>query len=183
MKNTRANKVNTVLLILIAMTGIHLINNFLNGQFLQYGIYPRDIDRWYHVFTAPFIHGNWGHLLNNLVGLAVFSFLCMLRSVNYFIKASVFINLVTGCLVWLFARPAIHLGASGWVFGLWSLLIVTAWFDRRFSNLLIAVFVVLFYGGMIYGILPGERGISFESHLFGALAGLLFVSMTHKKRK
>ncbi len=86
-------------------------------------------------------------------------------------------------MVWLFARPAIHIGASGWIFGLWSLTIAMAWFDRRFINIVIAVFVIFFYGGMFYGVLPGRPGVSFESHLFGAVAGVICALLMAKTRR
>lgn len=129
---------------------------------------------WFHVFTAPFIHADLAHLTNNVVGLVVFSSLCLARSIGFYIFASVFIISLTGCFVWLFGREAIHIGASGWVFGLWSLSLALAWFDRRFINILTACLVFFFYGGMIYGILPSDPKISFEAHFFGALSGALF---------
>ena len=78
-----------------------------------------------------------------------------------------------GLLVWLFARNALHIGASGWIFGLWSLCIATAWYDRKFINILIALLVVFLYGGMLFGVLPNDPRISFESHFFGAIAGVV----------
>jgi len=75
--------------------------------------------------------------------------------------------------VWLFGRPAIHIGASGWVFGLWSLSIAIAWFERKPVNILLALIIVLLYGGMIYGVLPGDQGVSWEAHLFGAISGIM----------
>lgn len=152
----------------------HIINVASGGQLDQFGILPRSVPHWYHVFTAPFVHGDWVHLINNLIGLSIFSAFCLIRPVRFFIGASVFIIAVGGGLVWLFARDAWHIGASGWVFGLWSVSIAMAWFDRKFSSMLIAVVVVFLYGGMIYGILPNRPGISFEAHLFGAIAGVLW---------
>lgn len=73
----------------------------------------------------------------------------------------------------MFARTASHIGASGWVFGLWSLSIAMAVFDRSLKNIVIALIVVFLYGGMIYGVLPGDPRISFEAHIFGAIAGVL----------
>jgi len=85
----------------------------------------------------------------------------------------IFIIAVGGLLVWVFGRSASHVGASGWIFGLWSLCVATAWFDRRFGNILLAVLVLFFYGSMILGVLPGDPAVSFEMHLAGAIAGVL----------
>src|SRR5690606_18782237 len=119
---------------------------------------------WWHIFTAPFIHGNVAHLSNNLAAFLIFGSLCLAQSVRFFLISSLFIIAISGSLVWLFGREAIHIGASGWVFGLWSLSIALAWFDRRIINILIACLVVFFCGGMIYGVLPSDPKISFEAH-------------------
>jgi membrane associated rhomboid family serine protease len=93
--------------------------------------------------------------------------------VKFFVWSSIFIIVVSGCLVWLFGRSASHIGASGWIFGLWSLSIAIALFDRRFFNFVIALLVVVLYGGMIFGILPSDPKVSFEMHLAGVVAGVL----------
>ncbi|MEM1189500.1 MAG: rhomboid family intramembrane serine protease [Pseudomonadota bacterium] len=80
--------------------------------------------------------------------------------------------LLGGGLVWLFGRTASHVGASGWVYGLWALNISYACFDRSFGNILLALFVAFVYGGLSYGLLPMDRSVSFEMHGAGALAGV-----------
>jgi len=152
---------------------VHVVNILLDGQLNQFGIIPRSLGSGFHIITAPFVHGSWGHLLNNLVGLSVFSAFCLLRSARFYLLSSLFIIVMSGGLVWLFARGALHIGASGWVFGLWSLSIAMALFDRSFSNILIALLLVFFYGGMIYGVLPSDPRVSFEAHLFGLVAGVV----------
>lgn len=154
------------------MIGVHLINVLLNYQLTRFGIFPRHPESLWTIFTAPFLHGSTAHLVNNLVGFCVFSALVLVHSIKRYLFNSLFIVVSSGVLIWVFGRAATHIGASGWIFGLWSLCIATAWFERRFINILIAVFVVLFYGGLIYGVLPSDASISFEAHLFGALMGL-----------
>jgi membrane associated rhomboid family serine protease len=164
-----------ILLLLLVMLTVHLANAMLGGALHRFGIAPRVYGDWWHIYSAPFLHGDWAHLLNNLSGLAIFSAFCLIRSIGFYLAASLFIITVTGLLVFFFARPALHIGASGWIFGLWSLSIAMAWFDRSGKHLVIAALVCLLYGGMIHGILPAHPGVSFESHLFGAASGVLFV--------
>lgn len=164
-------KLQLLLLLCALLVGVHIVNVILGYELNRYGIQPRNISTLWTIFTAPFLHGNLAHLLNNLIGLGIFSALCLLHSSRRYLLNSLFIVVTTGLLVWLFARPSTHIGASGWVFGLWSLCIGAAWFERRFINILIAIFVIIFYGGLIYGVLPLDSRISFESHLFGALMG------------
>ncbi len=158
----------------LVMLAVYAANLLLFGNLHHFGIVPRAEHLWWHIYTAPFIHADWSHLVNNLVGFGIFSAFCLIRSVNFYLVASFFIITVTGLLVFFFARPATHIGASGWIFGLWSLAIAMAWFDRSAKHILAAILVCLLYGGMIYGVLPNKPGVSFESHLFGAISGVLF---------
>lgn len=167
--------------IIFFMLIVHVMNILTGYALTQFGILPRYLPSLPYIFTAPFIHGSNYHLINNLVGLLIFGSLCLIRSKRYFIRSSIFIVTVGGALVWLFGRQAVHIGASGWIFGLWSLCIAIAWVDRRISNIVIAVAVILLYGGMIYGVLPGDPHVSFESHLFGALAGVFCALFLHKR--
>jgi membrane associated rhomboid family serine protease len=166
-------RMKLLIALLAGLVVLHVINVQLGGGLAQFGIIPRDWSSWYHIFTAPFIHSDFGHLTNNLVSLAVFSTLCLIRSVRFYLISSIFIIVIGGALVWLFGRPAAHVGASGWIFGLWSLSVAVAWFDRRFGNIALALLVVFLYGGMVFGVLPSDRTVSFEMHLGGAVAGVL----------
>lgn len=118
--------------------------------------------------------------MNNLTGLFVFGSLCLIRSRQLFVVSSVCIVIVSGLLVWSFGRPGVHIGASGWVFGLWAVCIGSALLEKSLMNIVIAFFVIAFYGGMIYGLLPSSSGISFESHVFGVVAGI--VSLVYQPR-
>lgn len=163
--------VASLVLILIL---VHIVNAALDGQLVRYGIIPRSEEHWFHIFTSPFIHGDLAHLINNLFGLGIFSVLCLFRTVAVYVVCSLFVITLTGVLVWFFGRDAFHIGASGWIFGLWSFSIAIAWFDRRLINIFVGFLVVFLYGGMIYGVLPSDPNISFEAHLFGAVSGVVF---------
>lgn len=160
--------------ICLSMLLIHMLNIVLAGQLLYFGIRPGDVHSLPFIFSAPWLHGSWQHLFNNLAGLTLFSALSLVRGPAFFICSSLIIITITGLLVWLFARAgATHIGASGWIFGLWSLSMAVAWFHRSFVNIVIALTVALFYGGMFYGVLPSDPYVSFESHLFGAISGVV----------
>lgn len=167
--------------ICLLMLTVHVVNIFLNGFLFNFGIQPHNVYSLPYIFSAPFLHGSWAHLLNNLFGLTIFGGLCLLRGRRFFVGSSLFIITVTGLLVWTFSWRGPHIGASGWIFGLWSLSIATAWFQRDFVSIVIAVFVIFFYGGMIFGVLPRDPAVSFESHLYGAISGVLYAWMKRKK--
>jgi len=164
-----------------AMIAVHIVNLFTGGFLSSFGIEPRVIGAAYTIATAPFIHSDVVHLGSNLAAFMVLGSLVLLQGLRYFVKASAIIIGLGGALVWLFARPGDHIGASGWIFGLWSLVIALAWFDRSPRNIAIALAVVFFYGGMVFGVLPTQGYISFESHLFGAIAGV-FAAFTLSKK-
>ncbi len=138
-----------------------------------YALFPRQADQLIGIIFSPFIHVDIHHLTSNLVGFGIFGALCLLRSDKFFWLNSLFIIVISGLLVWCFGRDAFHIGASGWVYGLWSLQMAFAWFERRFVNIVIALFVAFFYSGLTIGMFPVKEGVSFEFHLFGALSGVL----------
>jgi membrane associated rhomboid family serine protease len=77
-----------------------------------------------------------------------------------------------GILVWIFGRTAFHIGASGVIFSLVGFLIASGIFRKRIKALLIAIAIFFFYGGIVWGILPTQPGVSWESHMFGFLSGI-----------
>lgn len=164
------------------MGAVHFLNIITGGYFRSFGLEPRELSSIYTILLSPWLHGDMAHLLSNLSILVVLAFLCLIQGVRYFVKASAIIIIVSGLLVWLFGRDAIHIGASGWIFGLWSLTIALAWFDRSFLNIIIGIGVLIFYGGMIFGLVPTSAPISFEGHIFGALAGILSAAILSKER-
>ncbi len=176
-----ADRIKIVAVLCLLMVGIEILDIMSGDYLLHYGILPRHLDALPGIVAAPFLHGDWAHLFNNLMGLAVLGFLCLLRGARYFLKASLIIILLTGALVWLFGRESFHIGASGWVFGLWSLNIALAWFDRSWKSFAIAFFVIFFYGGMIFGVLPTNPYISYEAHLFGAISGVVAARMLSRQ--
>ena len=171
----------TIAAVSAAMIAVHVINLFTGGYLTNFGIEPREIESAYAIATAPWLHADIAHLFSNLAAFIVLGSLVLLNGLRYFVKASALIIGIGGALVWLLARDGEHIGASGWIFGLWSLVIALAWFDRSPRNIAIALAVVFFYGGMVFGVLPTQSYISFESHLFGAAAGV-FAAFTLSKR-
>ncbi|WP_447593213.1 rhomboid family intramembrane serine protease [Aquipseudomonas campi] len=164
------------------MVLVQMINS-LSGHVLNaWGVLPRHLASLPGILAAPWLHADWLHLFNNLPGLLVLGWLVSLVSIRHFLQSSVFIILGSGGLVWLFARPGMHLGASGWLFGLWGLLLAQAWFQRSLGTFLIALLVLFFYGGWWFGLLPHDV-VSFEYHLAGALCGVAYAALGSRMRR
>lgn len=172
----RAQEQLTLLLVFIGLLwAVELADLLLFHRSLdRFGIRPRDPGGLWGILFAPFLHGGFGHLLANSVPLFGLGWLVMLRSTLTFFLVSLVAILLGGLGVWLFAPPhTIHIGASGLVFGYLGYLLARGFFERRFSSVLLSIVVGLFYGGALWGLLPGQRGISWQGHLFGFLAGVL----------
>ena len=150
---------------------VHIVNHLSGGALDAWGVIPRQISGLPEILLAPWLHGSWSHLFSNLSVLLVLLWLGSLNSITRVYVASIFIIVVSGALVWGVGRSGIHIGASGWIFGLWGWLLANACFQRRLYDILIAAVVILFYGGLWYGLFPRYR-ISFEGHLAGLIAGV-----------
>lgn len=170
-------RLNTIACIAGVMVLLQLLNSVTGSALNGWGVVPRQLSSLPGILAAPWLHAGWVHLLNNLSGLVVLGCLVSLGTVKRFLAASCFIIVTSGVLVWLLARPGMHLGASGWVFGLWGLLLGQAWFTRSVGNLVVALIVMFFYGGLAFGLLP-RTAISFEYHVFGALCVVLYAAMS-----
>jgi membrane associated rhomboid family serine protease len=136
------------------------------------GIRPRDPEALWGIVLAPFLHRGLPHLVANTVPLLVLGWLVLVRRRRDFLLITALVTVVGGLGVWLFARPqTIHLGASGVVFGYLGYLLLRAWFERSLAAVLLALIAGLLYGSALWGVLPGQRGISWEGHLFGFAGG------------
>ncbi|WP_165354538.1 rhomboid family intramembrane serine protease [Tropicimonas sp. IMCC6043] len=150
---------------------VNLITSYaLNGIL---GLRPRSIGGLDGILFMPILHGSLGHAAANTVPLAILGGLLAVSAPKVVLTASIVIVGLGGLGVWLFGNAAIHVGASGLIFGWFGLLLARGLVEKRPIPLMITVAVALVYGAMIWGILPGQPGVSWESHLFGAFAGIL----------
>jgi membrane associated rhomboid family serine protease len=144
------------------------------GDWLDsHGIVPRTWSGLWGIVFAPILHGGFAHLIANTVPFLTLGFLVLLRGLGTFIGVSLLVIVMGGLGVWAFARQGYHIGASGLIFGYIGYLLARGYFERSFGSLAVAVMVAVLYGGALWGILPGQRGISWEGHLFGFLAGVV----------
>lgn len=167
----------------IVLLAIECVNSFTGNALNSFGILPRTSRGLIGIIFAPWLHSDWEHLFSNLPILLILSGLLIAGSVRYYIISSIYIILLSGFLVWLFARSAIHIGASGWIFGLWALLLARAFTERKILDFIFAILVFVYYGGIASGMLPGVPSISFEAHIAGAVSGLSYALLTRRKSK
>ncbi len=152
---------------------IHLITYLFEFYPYKLGILPRNFSGLVGIFSSPMIHGSFSHLISNtaplvFMGLGIFYFY---PKVAY--KVFTIIYLGTGIFVWLFAREVYHIGASGIIYGFVSFLFFSGIFRKDNRSIALSLVVIFLYGGLIWGVLPVEQGVSWESHLFGAVVGII----------
>jgi len=163
------------LFFLALMWMTHLSNLFFSLDLFKYGILPRDIAGLKGVLFAPLIHStkDFSHIINNST-----PFLILGWSLFYFYRKIAWLVLliswnVGGFFVWIAARESYHVGMSGVIYSLAFYLFFSGVFRKDIRLLAISLFVVFLYGSMIWGLLPLDDSVSFESHLLGGVVGLV----------
>ncbi|TDB82107.1 rhomboid family intramembrane serine protease [Actinomadura sp. KC216] len=151
---------------------LELFDHASDGWFDRFGIQPRDVNDLPDIFTAPFMHGGLGHLMANTVPFVVLGFIAAARGIAKFLVMSLIVIVVGGLGVW-FTSSANTLGSSILIFGFFGYLVGRGIFERRLVDIAIAVAVVAVYGTMLFGVIPGDAGISWQGHLFGLIGGVL----------
>jgi membrane associated rhomboid family serine protease len=141
-------------------------------DFNQWGIVPRRLDGLWGILFSPFLHANLGHLLSNFLPLVVLlALLLITQRGGWWIVLQIILS--GGLLLWIFGRSAMHVGASGLIYGLIAYLMAAGFRQGRVVPALAALVVGFLYGGtLLSGILPtvGEQ-VSWDGHLTGAIAG------------
>ena len=143
----------------------------LNLSFM--GLVPLDAAGVLGIVTAPLVHGSLEHIFNNTFAILILASVLYYGYPKSWWKVLTLVWILSGVGVWLFARQASHIGASGVTHGLFFFLFVASVFRRDKSSVAIMMIAFLLYGGMTMTIFPREEGISFEYHFFGALAGVI----------
>lgn len=138
-----------------------------------YGLHTRETAGLIGIITSPLLHGSWSHLLSNTFPLVSLLGLLLFFYPRLWPRALVTLWIGTGSLVWLLGRPVTHIGASGVVYALAAFLGFSGFFRRDLRAVVISLLVLFYYGSMVVGILPGQEGISWESHLLGLVMGIV----------
>ena len=157
----------------IVMWTVHIITIVGNIDLSFLGVYPKSINGIVGIFTAPFIHGDFQHLTSNTLPFIFLSWMITYFYKEIAVKAIFLIYLLTGIMVWCFAREVYHIGASGVVYGLVAFVFWSGLFVKDIRSIVLSLIVTMLYSGMFFGVLPNQEGISWESHLFGALVGIV----------
>lgn len=166
-------------LIFVAVMWLFAIVQELFGMDLHWlGVRPRRFEGILGIFFSPLIHSGFVHLTMNSIPFLASGFIMMSVFKSVAFRSFGIIYVLTGILVWAFAdlgeiQNSVHIGASGVVYGMVSFILFSGVFVRnRLSIVMALIMVMVFSSGMIQGLSPFQEGISWESHLLGALVGI-----------
>lgn len=153
--------------------GLFWVNEKYDLDLNRFGLYPGVWQGLSGLIATPLLHGDMGHLVGNSLPLLVLG-----TALNYFYRGpnrSVWIwsYVLPSLMIWFFARPAYHIGASGLIYALASFLFFSGIFRRNRNLLAVSLLVVFLYGGLTWGMFPFEEQISWEAHAAGAFTGLI----------
>lgn len=168
-------------LVFVGVIWVCFVVSWLMPSVRGLGVRPRELTGLPGIFTMPFLHLNWTHLVSNTLPLVfLLALLAGSRANSWMIVTGIVV--LSGLLLWCFGRKEagdqqlVHIGASGLIFGLITFLIISGMLEKRTVPLLISLVVGFFYGTTLFrGILPiGQaQEISWDGHLCGAVAGAL----------
>lgn len=176
MRNTTSKLFFSVLyptLFVTILWGVKLFEILEQVNLSWYGLYPRKVSGLIGIVTAPLLHGDVPHLISNTFPLMVLG-----PIIFYFYRSIAFnvffwVYIMTGVWVWAAGGDGYHVGASGIIYGFITFLFFSGIFRKDTRLMALSLFVTFLYGGAIWGVLPFQKGISWESHMLGSLAGLI----------
>jgi membrane associated rhomboid family serine protease len=175
-RRSTAGTAAQVILLFVAILYVVEVLDQVSGSRLQRagGLEPLESRGLDGILFAPMLHGPWEHLLANTVPLLIFGFLLLLAGARRWLAVTAVVWLVGGVGVWLTGGVGtVHIGASVLIFGWLVYLLLRGFFSRHPGQVALGVLLLIIYGGVLWGVLPGQPGVSWQGHLFGAIGGAL----------
>lgn len=140
---------------------------------LLLGIIPRTVRGIPGILFTPLLHADFNHIFFNSIPLFVLSDFILIYGLPYYLFVTLSITCISGLLIWCFAKPGLHIGASALITGYWSFLVINIYQQATLTTLILGVLSIYYFAGIFLGIFPKEKGVSWEGHLFGLIAGCL----------
>ena len=166
------NNIRILGIILLIPWSIFIITQFINRNVLLLGIIPRHVRGLPGIIFAPLLHANFNHLFFNSIPLLVLSNFILVNGLQYYLETTLIITVLSGFAIWCCAKPGLHIGASALITGYWGFLICNIYQNGTLTTIILGVLSLYYFAGIFLGIFPREKGVSWQGHLFGLLAGL-----------
>ncbi len=161
------------LLFIGILWAIFIIDNVFGLRLGQFGLRPRSVPGLVGIVTAPLLHANVQHILSNTLPMFISMTATLYLYPNSALRVIPAVWLGSGLLAWSFARPNLHIGASGLIYGLLAFVFVSGILRRDMRSISVSLLVGFLYGSMVWGVLPTRPQMSWEMHLTGAVVGVL----------
>lgn len=158
---------------IIGLWVLQLVNKLLGYRLNVFGIIPRTGRGLLGIIFSPFLHGDANHLFLNTIPLLVLACFVLVGGQILFWRVTITIILLSGLLIWLFGRKAIHIGASSLIMGYWGYLLMNAYRNPGLMAVVLAVVSLYYFGGLFFGLFPTRERVSWEGHLLGCLSGFV----------
>jgi membrane associated rhomboid family serine protease len=153
---------------------------YFDVHLYQYGVLPRKLAHLYGIFTMPFLHSDWQHILGNTPPLFILTSFLFYFYKKFFGWVYMYIYILAGFWTWIIGREDFHIGASGIIYGLTSYIFFSGAWSKNYRLAAISLLIVFLYGSIIWGIFPMEKHVSWEGHLSGFVAGFI-LSIYYRK--
>lgn len=159
-------------IILLIPWCMYFISACINRNILLLGIIPRRLIGLPGIIFAPLLHANFNHLFFNSIPLVVLSCFILINGLYYYLLVTALITLLSGIAIWCFAKNGLHIGASAVITGYWSFLISNIYQQTSPITIILGILSIYYFAAIFLGIFPREKGVSWQGHLFGFLAGI-----------
>lgn len=178
-KNRYIKPVKNLLYFIAILWIVHIVSYFIDIN--RYGIVPRVVAGLPGIIFAPFLHNSFPHLAANSVSLFILGLFMITLENRRTFAVAVSLVIIGGIGTWFIGRSSIHIGASGLIFGMFGYILAIGFFRRDFKSIIISIAVFLLYSGMLFGVIPVNTAVSWESHLCGFFAGILMASVYRRR--
>lgn len=155
-----------------ALWFITIADTYLGLELGRFGLRPRTLEGLLGVLTVPLLHGSREHMFSNTAPLIVSLTTILYLYPNASVRVIPVIWLGSGLLAWMIGRPSLHVGASGFVYGLLAFVFVSGMIRQDMRSIAVSLLVWFLYGSMVWGVLPIRPRMSWELHLAGAVLGV-----------
>lgn len=164
------------------MWGLEIVDYATAHALDNFGIRPRDLDSLPMIFSAPLLHFGFGHLISNSIPALVLGVLNYLAGAVRWLISTFVVVVSSGLLVWFISPTnSMTAGASGVIYGWFTYLLVRGLYSKNLKEILIGVVVFVIYGSILWGVLPGNAGVSWQGHLGGAIGGIVAAWLLHRQ--
>ncbi|MBT4963686.1 MAG: rhomboid family intramembrane serine protease [Francisellaceae bacterium] len=162
-----------MLVIVIALWAVNIINWIVFKSYLsRFGVIPRRARGLIGIPISFMFHGNFNHLFFNSIPLLVLGAFILSQGLIYLLIVTIVVGVIESSMVWLIGRRGNHIGASGIITGYFGYLLIMAYVSPNITTIVLAVITMYYFGSILFSVIPAEPGMSWESHLFGMLAGM-----------